>query len=67
MVYQVSDIYPLHSGRQTRSLATTLCMSANLIFLLDQMSNLFLRQNTTPAYIPQAKAWGLGGKIDKQF
>ena len=28
MVYQVSDIYPLHSGRQTRSLATTLCMSA---------------------------------------
>ena len=22
-------------------------------------------QNPTPAYIPQAKAWGLGGKIDK--
>ena len=29
------------------------------------MSNLLGLSNATPAYIPQAKAWGLGGKIDK--
>ena len=29
------------------------------------MLNLFLLQNPMPAYIPQAKASGLGGKIDK--
>ena len=28
------------------------------------MSNLFGLSNATAAYIPQAKAWGLGGKID---
>ena len=27
----------------------------------------FLRQNLMPAYIPHAKAWGLGGKIDNRF
>ena len=26
----------------------------------------FSTTNPTPAYIPQAKAWGLGGKIDKR-
>ena len=26
--------------------------------------SLFSLSNTVPAYIPQAKAWGLGGKID---
>ena len=29
------------------------------------MSNLLDTINPMPAYIPQAKAWGLGGKIDK--
>lgn len=34
MVYQVSGIYPLTSGRQTQCQATLLVMSANLIHLL---------------------------------
>ena len=45
MVYQVSGIYPLQSGRQTRNQAVTLCMSANLIKILNhklaKMSSVF--------------------------
>ena len=47
----------------------TLVMSANLIqALYDNFTTIvkfIFQENPIPAYIPQAKAWGLGGKSDK--
>ena len=63
---QVSGVYPLTGGRQTRNLAITPVMSANLIlesyYIFTEMSNLFSMTNIHAAYIPQAKAWGFDGR-----
>ena len=50
---QVSGVYPLTGGRQTRNLAITPVMSANLMpqlyYIFTEMSNLFPRQTSTPS------------------
>ena len=53
----------------TRYQAVTLFMSVqldtiNYTTILGKCQVYFSTTNPTPAYIPQAKAWDLGGKID---
>ena len=73
MVYQVSGVYPLLSGRQTHYQAVMLRMSANLIKLLyhnfgsnvKEKMNVLVLSKRARLY-PKAKALGFSlGTLDK--
>ena len=72
-LHGTSSIKPLTPEQwvgPTRYQAVTLFMSVQLDTLhyttfIGACQTFFQQQRHTPAYIPQAKAWGLGGKSDK--